>query len=91
MPSLSTVTPGDFSRTSKAFISIKLTGEKVLEIRVRDFGKGFEVKAATEAGHHDHGFGLYNLIERVRLMQGQIEVDSKPAQGTTIEVKIPPK
>jgi signal transduction histidine kinase/ligand-binding sensor domain-containing protein len=77
------------SETSKAFISVNADDDKVIGIMVRDFGKGFEVKKVTDSVEHSHGFGLYNLVERVKLMHGQIDIKSKPAQGTTIEVRIP--
>lgn len=79
------------SETSKAFISVKADDDQIIRIMVQDFGKGFVVKKAADLEEHGHGFGLYNLVERVKLMHGQIDIHSKPAQGTTIEVRVPPR
>jgi PAS domain S-box-containing protein len=67
-------------------VSIALTedlGE--IHLLIRDFGKGFDVKAAMRGG----GLGLTSMQERVRLVKGIIEIQSKPMDGTTIHVRIP--
>ncbi len=60
-----------------------------LTLRVQDDGRGFEppVNPAdlARAGH----FGLMGIRERALLFGGQIEVCSKPGQGTTLEVSLP--
>ena len=52
---------------------------------VRDSGKGFDLEAAKQHG----GLGLTSMRERVRLVNGDIELQSRPMGGTTICVRIP--
>ena len=59
------------------------TGEVHLDIR--DSGRGFDVSASM----HSQGLGLISMRERVRLVNGTIEIDSGPARGTSIHVHVP--
>jgi len=52
---------------------------------VADSGRGFNVAAALQG----NGLGLTSMRERVRLVNGTLSIDSKPARGTTIHVRIP--
>jgi signal transduction histidine kinase len=67
-------------------VKIALT-EDLGEIRllIRDFGKGFDLEAANRG----RGLGLTSMQERVRLVKGIIEIQSKPMEGTAIQVRIP--
>lgn len=51
---------------------------------VRDDGVGFEPRSMGRAG-----LGLSSMTERVRLLGGQIQVESAPGQGTSISVTLP--
>ena len=57
------------------------------EIRliIRDSGRGFDVNAAMQG----HGLGLTSMQERVRLVNGNIVIQSTPMVGTTIDVRVP--
>lgn len=76
--------------------AIKHSGVKRLEVQmlerseevhliVSDSGKGFDLEAAKRLG----GLGLTSMRERVRLVNGEMEIQSKPMGGTTIYVRIP--
>ena len=56
-----------------------------IHLTIRDLGKGFDVEAAKKG----RGLGLTSMQERVRLVNGAIEIQSKPMGGTTIHVRIP--
>ena len=56
-----------------------------VHLRIRDLGKGFEVNAALEG----KGLGLVSMRERVRLLNGNISIDSQPSEGTTIHARVP--
>jgi len=56
-----------------------------IDLVVSDAGKGFEAEAALQAD----GLGLTSMRERVRLVYGTIEIDSRPMAGTTIHVRVP--
>jgi PAS domain S-box-containing protein len=52
---------------------------------IRDLGKGFDIEAARQG----RGLGLTSMQERVRLVSGTIDIQSKPMGGTTIHVRVP--
>jgi signal transduction histidine kinase len=55
-------------------------------LSVHDHGKGFAIGAAdTRTGH----YGLANMRERARKVDGTIRMQSEPGQGTTIELSVP--
>jgi len=56
----------------------------LLEMRVRDKGKGIEPDAENRSG-----IGLTNMEERVRLLNGKLVINSQPGIGTEIVVMIP--
>ncbi|RPH92674.1 MAG: sensor histidine kinase [Lysobacterales bacterium] len=64
-----------------ATIEIALeNGAEGLDIRVRDNGQGFET-----AGAKSHaGLGLSSMRERARLVDGSLQILSRPGQGTTV-------
>jgi signal transduction histidine kinase len=67
-------------------IEVQLTehaGE--IHLVVSDSGKGFDIGAARRNG----GLALTSMQERVRLIGGTLEIDSKPPAGTTIRVYVP--
>jgi PAS domain S-box-containing protein len=75
--------------------SAKHSGVKQIEVRlwgtsehvaltVRDSGAGFEVEAAKESV----GLGLINMEERVKLVNGELSIESHPNRGTKIHAQV---
>jgi signal transduction histidine kinase/ligand-binding sensor domain-containing protein len=62
--------------------------DKELIIRISDNGQGFEV---GKDASNQRGFGMKNLSERIRILEGRLEIRSGIDQGTTISVQIPIK
>ena len=58
------------------------TGANV-DVTVTDDGAGFETEATSE------GFGLLGMRERIALLDGHLEIDSKRGRGTTVAVRLP--
>ncbi|AUC81843.1 sensor histidine kinase [Lacinutrix sp. Bg11-31] len=58
-----------------------------IEIIIRDNGKGFDVANAQK----QNSLGLKTINERIRILKGEIAIDSKLNSGTIITVKIPIK
>jgi PAS domain S-box-containing protein len=56
-----------------------------LHLVISDSGKGFDVAAALRG----KGLGLASMRERVRLLNGTIDIQAKPMGGTTIHVRVP--
>jgi signal transduction histidine kinase len=59
--------------------------EDELSLLFEDNGKGFDPKKVTK------GIGSQNIQNRVRELQGQINIDSTIARGTVVSVQIPLK
>lgn len=56
--------------------------ENNLTMMVEDNGKGFE-KEKLESGT---GNGWYNILSRLRLINGDVELDTQPGKGTVITI-----
>lgn len=68
-------------------ISIQLTCfQELVSIIVTDNGIGFDVKEGSEIYF---GIGLKGLIRRVGDINGEIQIDSQPNNGTTVLIDIP--
>ncbi len=75
------------SNGSVVFFELKKITENTCIIIVADNGKSFDAeKVLSEKQRH---FGLNILRERVELLCGTIEIDSKPDKGTVIKIIIP--
>ena len=57
------------------------TSEEIL-LTVSDLGGGFDSEAAMQG----EGLGLTSMKERLKLVNGQLSIDSQPKHGTTIQV-----
>ncbi len=62
----------------------RFVGRVTLEIV--DDGSGFDVKSAEE---RRPGMGLFSMRERVALVNGRLEVNSTPGQGTRVTAVVP--
>jgi signal transduction histidine kinase len=60
-------------------------GIDTLELRVRDDGQGFDLEEAQQRG----GLGLISMHERVRLVQGTVQIDTAPRRGTDLRIRVP--
>jgi len=58
-------------------------------LRVEDDGIGFDVAARLAAAHYEKRLGLLGMKERVALLGGTMEIQSRPGQGTKIFVELP--
>jgi PAS domain S-box-containing protein len=59
-------------------------GVDQIELKVRDFGAGFEV--STSQGR---GLGMISMNERVKSVSGRLAIRSTPQHGTTIHARVP--
>jgi signal transduction histidine kinase len=57
--------------------------EDTVEVHLRDDGRGFEADGPSS------GFGLIGMRERVALVQGTLDIESAPGEGTTLRARIP--
>jgi PAS domain S-box-containing protein len=56
-----------------------------LHLTVRDSGAGFDVTGSMKST----GLGLISMAERLKLVDGQLSIDSRPHHGTTIRARVP--
>ncbi len=63
--------------------------EDELQIEIRDDGVGFDVSAVWQRAMQRGSFGLMGMQERVKLVGGQLTVESVAGQGTTIRARFP--
>lgn len=60
-------------------------------IRIKDNGRGFDVKDRRKRALKEKRMGLQSMVERVHLLEGKIRIQSRPGQGTNIFIEIPLK
>ncbi len=56
--------------------------EEGVAVNIEDDGKGFD----TGADEHFEGIGLKNIVSRVALLKGTVEIHSEPGKGTLVAV-----
>jgi PAS domain S-box-containing protein len=56
-----------------------------VHLLIRDSGNGFDIEAAKQGS----GLGLTSMQERLKLVAGQLRIESKPQEGTTIHARVP--
>jgi len=61
------------------------SSEDNVNLSISDDGKGFDTKVKR------NGIGLYNIVSRAELFQGNVEIDSSPGNGCTLSVQLKSK
>lgn len=65
-------------------VSLKCANNEI-ELTVHDSGVGFDPEKIISG----HGLGLTSMKERLKLVDGQLSIDSRPQEGTTIHARVP--
>ena len=55
----------------------------------QDDGIGFQHKKSPLELARARHFGLLGIVERVQLLDGRLDIESKPNQGTRLRVTVP--
>ncbi|MCI0390918.1 MAG: PAS domain S-box protein [Acidobacteria bacterium] len=76
------------AQASQVQVELRRSGAE-LQLIIRDDGVGFDVRGAQARAVGGASFGLQGMEERVRLVAGQIEIESTPGRGTRIRAKFP--
>ena len=71
------------SRGDRVRVELVQRGDRI-HIDIRDWGVGFQVEAVE-----DRRFGLQGIRERVRLLEGQVAIESAPGKGTHVAGELP--
>jgi PAS domain S-box-containing protein len=73
---------------SHVFIRLVPSSPNII-LRIEDDGRGFDVAARLAAAHYEKRLGLLGMKERVALLGGTMEVQSRLEQGTRIFIELP--
>jgi PAS domain S-box-containing protein len=72
--------------SSAARFTVNLRGTpEAISLTVRDGGRGFDPESVSQTG----GLGLTSMRERLKLVAGELSIESQPAGGTTIVARVP--
>lgn len=77
-----------YSHADHVFISCQIEGE-YLQLILEDNGVGFDVDAKLNRANKGQSLGLLSIKERTFLVNGLVNIDSTPEQGTRIELRVP--
>jgi signal transduction histidine kinase len=72
------------SAASRFAVSLEST-PKVLTLTVRDEGRGFSLESLPQ----NRGLGLTSMRERLKIVAGELVIDSKPGSGTVVVARVP--
>ncbi|MBI1881592.1 MAG: hypothetical protein HYR94_25710 [Chloroflexi bacterium] len=69
------------AQATRVFLTASMVGDQ-LRLEIKDNGHGLPADYVL-------GYGLRNMQERARMLGGDMSLDSRPGQGTTVTVEIP--
>jgi signal transduction histidine kinase len=72
------------SGASEAAVELSGRGDRI-DLCISDAGVGFETESAKAAA----GLGLVSMRERLRLVGGDIVIESEPLRGTKLHAHVP--
>jgi len=75
-----------------SYVKVRLIGAfPNIMLRVEDNGRGFDVEKTLARMHYKKRMGLRSMKERVHLLEGKMDIQSRPTEGTKIIMRIPYK
>ena len=78
-----------YSEAGKITVFLKQMENEIV-LTVHDDGKGFDTKIAeARSSNLESGRGFFNMYERTEYINGNLEIQSKTGQGTTIRLSVP--
>jgi len=75
------------SQATEAEMVLFVDGNQI-KIDLQDNGKGFDSGQVINA-KDDGGLGLFGIRERLKIINGDLEISSNPTRGTKISINIP--
>lgn len=72
------------AKADRVSVTLQRVGDQI-SMQIWDDGSGFDPVAAREAG----GLGLRGISERAALLNGRVQIESAPGQGSTVRIQIP--
>jgi len=74
------------SEAKEVTVVVNRTGKEI-HIEISDDGKGFDIRK-YKMNSKRNGFGLKGIEERVKLMNGEFNIESKEGKGTVVEIQL---
>jgi signal transduction histidine kinase len=78
------------AHAKSAFISV-IRKDDSIELTVKDNGKGYDANDTSKMYADKKGLGLFSLKEKLIHLQGSMDIQSSPKEGTTVTINIPIK
>ncbi|OGO17598.1 MAG: hypothetical protein A2Z02_04590 [Chloroflexi bacterium RBG_16_48_7] len=79
---------GHHSKAAHASVSLQFRSSE-LEISVRDDGQGFDIAETMQNMASQNKLGLTGMRERIRLVNGTLDIQSSDLTGTNLTIKLP--
>ena len=76
------------SKATNVKVNINIDEENIY-LDIMDNGIGFDLESVKSESREDRGFGLLNIEERVKLLRGNLIIETEKGKGTLIKVQIP--
>jgi signal transduction histidine kinase len=70
------------------WVRVRVEGDR-LQVGVEDDGRGFDPLALRADYARRGSMGMLNMLERAELLNGVLEVESAPGQGTRVRLEVP--
>lgn len=77
-----------YAGARRVSVSLRRAGPAI-HLAVKDDGRGFDTDRMVAGPRDKSGLGLMGMQERLRLVNGELAVESGPGKGTTIRASIP--
>ncbi|MHB8858145.1 MAG: sensor histidine kinase [Thermoleophilia bacterium] len=76
------------SEASQCMVTLRRK-DNMIKGTIRDNGQGFDSQKVMMSDEKGRGLGLHGMKERIELVGGSLEFDSRPQDGTTIFIEVP--
>ena len=76
------------AQVKSAAVSLRSVNDDELQVAVSDNGIGFDPDTVSMGRATGSGFGLFSIRERMRLIGGQLNISSKPGEGSRFTLTI---
>ena len=83
---LANITKHSHAKTASVIVTRK---PSELEVIVEDDGCGFDIEEFEKSGANRTHFGLQGMVERLKLVGGQLHIESAPGSGTSLIARVP--
>jgi PAS domain S-box-containing protein len=76
------------AQARNVMVSTRRVGDEI-RVNVEDDGVGFDISQVASQEYKAGGFGLFSIRERLGLIGGRLDIESKPRHGTKVTLVAP--